>query len=51
MNWEEIVKAMLPEHLLLAGMVILLTLEILRAMSRRERAGTQAPAPKPVAQH
>ena len=34
MNWDEVVKAMLPEHLLLAGMVILLTLEILRGRPR-----------------
>jgi hypothetical protein len=25
MNWHEVVKSMLPEHLLLAGIVILLT--------------------------
>lgn len=34
MNWSEVAKAMLPEHLLLAGMVILLTLEILRGRPR-----------------
>jgi NADH-quinone oxidoreductase subunit N len=34
MNWHEVFKAMLPEHLLLAGMVILLTLEILRGRPR-----------------
>ncbi|MGB7903282.1 MAG: NADH-quinone oxidoreductase subunit N [Steroidobacteraceae bacterium] len=34
MNWHEVVTAMLPEHLLLAGMVILLTLEILRGRPR-----------------
>jgi NADH-quinone oxidoreductase subunit N len=34
MNWYEVVKAMLPEHLLLAGMVVLLTLEILRGRPR-----------------
>ncbi len=34
MNWHEVVKAMLPEHLLLAGMVILLTLEIVRGRPR-----------------
>jgi NADH-quinone oxidoreductase subunit N len=34
MNWYDVVKAMLPEHLLLAGMVILLTLEILRGRPR-----------------
>ena len=34
MNWSEVAKAMLPEHLLLAGMVILLTLEVLRGRPR-----------------
>jgi len=34
MNWHEVVKAMLPEHLLLLGMVILLALEILRGRPR-----------------
>jgi NADH-quinone oxidoreductase subunit N len=34
MNWHEVVKAMLPEHLLLLGMVILLTLEIVRGRPR-----------------
>jgi NADH-quinone oxidoreductase subunit N len=34
MNWYDVVKAMLPEHLLLLGMVVLLTLEILRGRPR-----------------
>jgi NADH-quinone oxidoreductase subunit N len=34
MNWHEVLKAMLPEHLLLAGLLVLLLLEIARGRPR-----------------
>ena len=39
MNWADVFEAMLPEHVLLAGLVLLLCIEIARGRPRDERFG------------